>query len=93
MPLMTEEVSDVAIPPARMQLGSGLRSGFGGEEYLEAGLGYTQTAEEEVCPFGFDYLVRLLLLICFLTFLTNLSGKVCSGSPLDSVFLKGWLAL
>ena len=72
-----------------MQLGSRLGPGFGGEEYLEAGLGNTQTAGEEVCPFGFDYLVRLPLLICFLTFLTNLCGKVCARSPLYSVFLKG----
>lgn len=41
--------------------------------------------------FGFVYLVKLLLLICFLTFLTNLSVRVYARRPLDSVFIRdGW---
>lgn len=54
--------------PARMQLGIDPGPGFGGEEDLELGLQNIQSAAEEVCPFGFDYLLRLLSLICFLTF-------------------------
>lgn len=57
VPFMTEVVWDMDSPSARRQLGSGSGPGFGGSEFLEAGLGNAQSAGEAVCSFGFVYLV------------------------------------